>query len=265
MNISELEAFPLEFHPNQKKIRAKLIKRGRIFEKYHGYHYQAYKSYALGKNRCGQDIKVTIDSRIIIDKFAFGKFNPNSIQALSPLTIKSKADTTDDESHVSEQFSDESDDYDIEVNDSGVKMQQDLKRIPLTDDQLTHCASFVKGYALKTKQWLSFFVDEVKPIVWNGSAFGNLVLPPAQKELIRAFVSAQTKYKDSFDDVISGKGKGIIMLLSGGPGIGKTLTAESVAEDMKVPLYMWVLFFLFLPRRKLQHWLKTPAGWVLVT
>jgi SpoVK/Ycf46/Vps4 family AAA+-type ATPase len=28
------------------------------------------------------------------------------------------------------------------------------------------------------------------------------------------------------------------MLLSGGPGIGKTLTAESVAENMKVPLYM---------------------------
>lgn len=28
------------------------------------------------------------------------------------------------------------------------------------------------------------------------------------------------------------------MLLSGGPGIGKTLTAESVAENMRVPLYM---------------------------
>lgn len=46
------------------------------------------------------------------------------------------------------------------------------------------------------------------------------------------------KYKDTFDDIISGKGKGIIMLLSGGPGIGKTLTAEAVAENMKVPLYM---------------------------
>jgi AAA+ superfamily predicted ATPase len=48
----------------------------------------------------------------------------------------------------------------------------------------------------------------------------------------------QVKYKESFDDVIAGKGKGIIMLLSGAPGIGKTLTAESVAENMKAPLYM---------------------------
>lgn len=28
------------------------------------------------------------------------------------------------------------------------------------------------------------------------------------------------------------------MLLSGPPGVGKTLTAESVAETMRVPLYM---------------------------
>lgn len=63
-------------------------------------------------------------------------------------------------------------------------------------------------------------------------------IPYHQKELILAFSSSQLVNKDAFDDVISGKGKGIIMLLSGGPGIGKTLTAESVAENMKVPLYM---------------------------
>ncbi|KAL8845635.1 MAG: hypothetical protein Q9198_011396, partial [Flavoplaca austrocitrina] len=30
----------------------------------------------------------------------------------------------------------------------------------------------------------------------------------------------------------------MIMLLSGPPGVGKTLTAESVAENMRAPLYM---------------------------
>lgn len=38
-------------------------------------------------------------------------------------------------------------------------------------------------------------------------------------------------------DVIEGKGKGLIILLHGGPGTGKTLTAESVAELAEKPLY----------------------------
>lgn len=39
------------------------------------------------------------------------------------------------------------------------------------------------------------------------------------------------------DDLIAGKGSGLIMLLHGGPGTGKTLTAESVAELAEMPLY----------------------------
>ena len=38
-------------------------------------------------------------------------------------------------------------------------------------------------------------------------------------------------------DIIEGKGNGLIILLHGGPGTGKTLTAESVAELAEKPLY----------------------------
>jgi len=55
--------------------------------------------------------------------------------------------------------------------------------------------------------------------------------------LLLAFAQSQARNKEMFDDVIQGKGRGIIMLLSGPPGVGKTLTAESVAEEMRVPLY----------------------------
>ncbi|KAK0647882.1 ATP-dependent zinc metalloprotease FtsH [Lasiodiplodia hormozganensis] len=37
--------------------------------------------------------------------------------------------------------------------------------------------------------------------------------------------------------MVRGKGNGLIILLHGGPGTGKTLTAESVAEIAKKPLY----------------------------
>ncbi|KAJ4237553.1 hypothetical protein NW757_013254 [Fusarium falciforme] len=42
---------------------------------------------------------------------------------------------------------------------------------------------------------------------------------------------------DMSTDVIEGKGNGLIILLHGGPGTGKTLTAESVAELAEKPLY----------------------------
>lgn len=67
------------------------------------------------------------------------------------------------------------------------------------------------------------------------------MLPPAQqdlKKLILSFTKARSKKLGVFDDVVQGKGRGIITLLSGPPGVGKTLTAESVAEALKVPLYV---------------------------
>jgi SpoVK/Ycf46/Vps4 family AAA+-type ATPase len=85
-----------------------------------------------------------------------------------------------------------------------------------------------------------FFVDFVHEIVFNTDAFSNLVLPPSTKDLLHSFVETQVASSNSlsqFDDVIAGKGRGIIMLLSGPPGVGKTLTAESVAESMSIPLF----------------------------
>lgn len=108
----------------------------------------------------------------------------------------------------------------------------------LTEDQLLVCTDVLRGYSLKDKKWMKFPIGGVKEIEWNEQAFDSLVAPPEQKDLILASAQTQAKNKDCFDDVISGKGRGIIMLLSGPPGVGKTLTAESVAEVMKVPLFV---------------------------
>jgi len=83
-----------------------------------------------------------------------------------------------------------------------------------------------------------FFVDFIKEIEWDKNAFRSLVLPEDTKDLLMSFVDSQVQNKSEFDDVIQGKGKGFIMLLSGPPGVGKTLTAESVAESMHIPLYI---------------------------
>lgn len=177
------------------------------------------------------------------DAYAFGKFNPNRLPKLTPLKTSSNNTTdlleeSEEEDDCDSEYCDSEDYCNSQESDKDLKTGKTCWRMLLPDDELIYAVPVLKGYALKTKQWLEFFVDSISDIQWNTEAFDSLVLPADQKELILAFASSQVKYKDTFDDVISGKGKGIILLLSGGPGIGKTLTAESVAEDMKVPLYM---------------------------
>ena len=47
----------------------------------------------------------------------------------------------------------------------------------------------------------------MKDIQWNAGAFESLVLPEDHKELILALTESQIENKETFDDVIQGKGK----------------------------------------------------------
>jgi hypothetical protein len=79
-------------------------------------------------------------------------------------------------------------------------------------------------------------VDNVAPVTWNKQAFDKLVLPPRTKNLVKALVLVRKANPGDLtgtpagpgaprSDLIRGKGEGLIMLLHGGPGTGKTLTA----------------------------------------
>jgi SpoVK/Ycf46/Vps4 family AAA+-type ATPase len=63
------------------------------------------------------------------------------------------------------------------------------------------------------------------------------VLKASKKELIKALVTMHTADRRVKMDIVDGKGRGLILLLHGGPGTGKTLTAESIAESAQKPLY----------------------------
>lgn len=102
------------------------------------------------------------------------------------------------------------------------------------------------GFYLNEKKWIHIFVDCIHPVSWNKMAYERLVLPSRTKNLVRALVSVRKSQKGikqgigvagKRTDILSGKGNGLIMLLHGGPGTGKTLTAESVAEIAEMPLY----------------------------
>jgi ATP-dependent Lon protease len=64
------------------------------------------------------------------------------------------------------------------------------------------------------------------------------VLDKKSKDMIKALVSVHVQSdRKKMHDIIRNKGNGLIILLHGSPGTGKTLTAESVAELAEKPLY----------------------------
>lgn len=71
---------------------------------------------------------------------------------------------------------------------------------------------------------------------WNKRAFNHLVIDEEIKDIIQALVTSKLE-TDQTTDLIQGKGNGLIILLHGGPGTGKTFTAESVAELAEKPLF----------------------------
>ncbi|PNP60836.1 hypothetical protein FNYG_14456 [Fusarium nygamai] len=94
----------------------------------------------------------------------------------------------------------------------------------------------IVGYNLRQKKWQDLQIDLMQKVLWNKQAFRHLVIDQEIKDIIQALVTS-TLETDQTTDLIQGKGNGLIILLHGGPGTGKTFTAESVAELAEKPLY----------------------------
>ncbi|KAF5689947.1 aaa family atpase [Fusarium circinatum] len=112
------------------------------------------------------------------------------------------------------------------LDDLGPEIMAQDEPLPDLGDGFYMCLpTILYGFNMQKKDWVKLEVDLLEEVTWNEEAFDLLVMESQTKELVEAVVTNHLD-EDGDTDLIHGKGNGLFILLHGGPGTGKTLTAE---------------------------------------
>lgn len=241
-----------------------------------GMNYRLQKGIAYMKHK-NSVVRFNINGRVMIDPAIFRRINPNyQLSYIKHDELNQDEDKEEDEEDDDSEdccCEDEEDGSDNEKDKMRMVMWKDKKgkkwpiKLPqsvideeagthpevkletdddgsnnkchvFTEEELLIASPVVLGFAFSEKYWLEFSLSGIEEIRWNAEAFDSLVLPDRVKQNLKGLVSSHRfNAAKTIDDVIQGKGKGLNVVLHGPPGVGKTLTGESIAEYLKCPLY----------------------------
>ncbi|KAH7000859.1 P-loop containing nucleoside triphosphate hydrolase protein [Ilyonectria destructans] len=215
--IEFLQVYPLEYHPEKEKMTKDLIDNGRKFVSLMGLHHRQYEGKAFFIDDEGEIVKRHIKDRIMIDAVCFQEQNPDH-----PFPQVRKVEPRDPITGP--------------IGSLGLA---DLDPSQLEENDFLICSPTVFGFCLGSKTFLEFAVANITEISWSPSSFKDVKIPESQKKPIWALTKTylDRDESDGFRDLVQGKGRGINFLLYGPPGVGKTLTAETIAETYRIPLY----------------------------
>ena len=107
--------------------------------------------------------------------------------------------------------------------------------VELKDEDYLICPAKIQAFLLDHKVWVEALVSQLEPVKWYPDSFHFLELDKEKKRLVKALVESFDTDDpfEGFDDVVQGKGKGLIFLLHGPPGLGKTLTAGKMGKNQR--------------------------------
>ncbi|CAE6420488.1 unnamed protein product [Rhizoctonia solani] len=204
-------------HLSDESLKA-LITRGRIYNKYAGVHHLNYSSNIIQMTPMGP-AKTRAEGRLMVDTASFRRINPNSDRW-----------EYDDPRYFSAE----------KAQNDGASQASWRTTLDEDDDDIALLPPTLHGWSFVAKKWGEILVEHLSPVPFQPHIFNHLVLREDYKSLIRSLVDAHAGRGDAalLTDVVTGKGGGLVIVLHGKPGTGKTLTAEAVSEHLERPLYV---------------------------
>lgn len=113
-------------------------------------------------------------------------------------------------------------------------------------DNLLLLPDQVYAYVLRNRSWACLQIGTTGPVQGRlrriqpraDSPWQDLEIPNDHKNIVQSLIATHfsTKDQNMQFDLVKDKGKGVVVLLHGVPGVGKTATAECVAESERKPL-----------------------------
>ncbi|KAI1147740.1 hypothetical protein F4825DRAFT_129632 [Nemania diffusa] len=281
--ITTLPYYPFEMHEHYESVTAKLIARGKLFQKYcnakDGSRMFDYKGDAISEKKGfsgmkGEDTDNQRDSRSS-SEIGFDFFRrflpPGSRNITVPSTISSHVEgrVMVDYASFYQYGSPDGRNGPLMRSESGLecgcadcqgndglteRYRTRFDRMPKNDEwedeQYLICPPRVLRYILREKKWAQLQVTHLTEIAqredkdaWNSRL--KLAEEDTKRllfDLVRCHVSSEVQDDDDtqsleVDDIVPGKGKGLVILLYGPPGVGKTSTAETIAVAAGKPLF----------------------------
>jgi ATP-dependent protease Clp ATPase subunit len=203
---------PLEFCEDPKAIKQKLLARAKRFMELRGIH---------NLQHCTKG-RVVVDAKTCLRRVLPGDEDRRASQKKGMVVYEECKCSC---AVCKKQVDEKPEDYDHEIRE-------------ITPDEMLLCASTVLGFALSTHKWIQMRIDDLSEIEWSPDAIDRLVIDKRQKKVLSSLINSAVFTQGAEGDVIGCKGRGLVMLLHGLPGTGKTLTAESVCESLHRPLYI---------------------------
>ena len=116
----------------------------------------------------------------------------------------------------------------------------------LSEENLQLLPDRVMAYVLRDRKFVQLDVRYLSKIEQQSNVFDNLKIDDRHKQMVMALVDSHfhrkavrgPRYFSPGQDLIQGKGEGLVILLHGVPGVGKTATAEAVAQSYQHPLFV---------------------------